>query len=72
MPSAAAPTHTISVLRNRIQKLVADHFANIERCTLAWYDNLASKYGTTLSELDTARNAAVTCLTDHLKRLNHE
>ena len=48
MPPADAPTEAIGVLRSRIEKLVADHFAKIERSTLAWYDNLVDKYGTTL------------------------
>ena len=43
---------------NRIERLVADHFAEIQRNTLAWYDNLTNKYGTTLHELEEERDAA--------------
>ena len=52
MPPADAPAEAIGILRSRIEKLVADHFANIERSTLAWYDNLVNKYGTTLRDLE--------------------
>ena len=52
MPPADAPAQAIGVLRSRIEKLVVDHFATIERSTFAWYDNLVNKYGTTLGELE--------------------
>ena len=45
MPLADASTEAIGVLRGRIENLVADHFATIERSTLTWYDNLVNKYG---------------------------
>ena len=46
------PPRSIEVLRSRIEKLVAYHFADIERSPLAWYDNLVNKYGTTLRQLE--------------------
>ena len=58
MPEAEAPAQSIEVLRSRIEKRVADHFADIERSTLAWYDNLVNKYGTTLSQLESERDQA--------------
>ena len=67
-----APAKAIGVLRSRIEKLVADHFADIERRTLAWYDNLVNKYGTILRDLETARDTAATRLNQHLKRLGYE
>ena len=57
MPPAAAPARAIGVLRSRIEKLVAEHFAEIQCNTLAWYDNLTNKYGITLHELDAHRDA---------------
>ena len=52
MAEADAPAEVIGVLRSRIEKLVADHFADIERSTLAWYDNLVNKYATTIRQLE--------------------
>ena len=71
MPPADASADAIGVLRSRIEKLVADHFAAIERNTLAWYDNLAKKYGTTLRDLEADRDAAASRLEDHLKELGY-
>ena len=71
MTPADAPSHTISVLRSRIQSLVAEHFANIERSTLDWYDNLVNKYGTTLLHLEAERDAAADRLEKHLKELGY-
>ena len=68
---AEAPAKSIEVLRSRIEKLVADHFADIERSTLAWYDNLVSKYGTTLRHLKSERDTATARLDKHLKRLGY-
>ena len=72
MPQADAPTKTIGVLRSRIEKLVADHFATVERNTLAWYDNLVHKYGTTLRDLEADRDTAAARLEKHLKRLGYD
>ena len=71
MPEADAPAEVIGVLRSRIEKLVADHFADIERSTLAWYDNLVNKYGTTLRQLESERDKAAARLDQHLKRLGY-
>ena len=72
MALAEAPAQSSEVLRSRIEKLVADHFADIERATLAWYDNLVNKYGTTLQDLEAARDTATARLEKHLKRLGYE
>ena len=71
MPPADAPVKAIGVLRSRIEKLVADHFAAIERTTLTWYDNLANKYGTNLQDLVTERDSAAARLDQHLKELGY-
>ena len=71
MPPADAPAEAIGVLRSRIEMLVTDHFANIERSTLAWYDNLLHKYGTTLRDLEAERDVAAARLKEHLKELGY-
>ena len=71
MAPADASTQAIGMLRSRIDKLVTDHFATIERTTLSWYDNLTNKYGITLPQLETERNAAATRLNQHLKELGY-
>ena len=63
------PPMVIGVLRSRIAKLVADHFAAIERSTLAWYDNLVNKYGITLRHLEFERDTAAARLDEHLKEV---
>ena len=72
MSEVDAPAAVIGVLRSRIEKLVADHFAHIERNTLAWYDNLINKYGTTLRQLESERDKAATRLDKYLKELGYE
>ena len=69
--SADAPSKAIGVLRSRIEELVADRFATVERNTLAWYDNLVHKYGTTLRQLESERDEAAARLAKHLKRLEY-
>ena len=71
MAPAEAPAQAIGVLRSRIEKLVADHFATVERNTLAWYDNLVDKYGTTLRQFESERDRAAARLDKHLKRLGY-
>ena len=71
MPPADAPAQTIGVLRGRIEEFVADYFVDIERNTLAWYDNLVNKYGTTLRDLEVDRDAAAARLQKHLKELGY-
>ena len=71
MAPADARAKAIGELRSRVEKLVADHFADIERSTLAWYDNLVNKYGTTLRQLESERDKAAARLDKHLKRLGY-
>ena len=71
MPHADAPAQAIGVLRSRIEKLVAAHIATIERSTIAWYDNLTNKYGTTLRRLETERDIATARLNQHFKELGY-
>ena len=71
MPPADAPTQAIKVLRSRIERLVVDYLATIEHSTLAWYDNLADKYGITLGQLETGRDTAAARLNQHLKELGY-
>ena len=71
MPPADAPAKAIGVLRDRIEKLVADYISAIERATLAWYNNLAKKYGTPLRQLETERDAAAARLSIDLKELGY-
>lgn len=71
MPPGDAPAQAIGVLRSRIEKLVADHFATIERSALGWYDNLVGKYGFTLRQLETQRDAAAEHLNQHFEELGY-
>ncbi len=61
----------IGELRRRIESLVADHFAEVERSFVDWYDNLVKKYGTTLESLETERDTATARLDKHLKELGY-
>ncbi|MCY4664182.1 MAG: N-6 DNA methylase, partial [Acidimicrobiaceae bacterium] len=72
MSEAEAPTHVIGVLHSRIEKQVAAHFVDIERSTLAWYNNLVHKYGTTLRHLEVERDTAAARLDKHLKGLGYD
>ena len=71
MTPADAPAHAIGVLRGRFESLVAEHFADVERSTFAWYDNLVDKYGTTLADLEAERDATAARLEKHLKELGY-
>jgi type I restriction enzyme M protein len=62
----------IGELKSRIQHLVNDHYANLERRINAWYDNLAGKYGTTLRQLEAERDEAAGRLNKHLLELGYE
>ena len=66
-----APAEAVAVLRSRVEELVDGHFAAIEQSTLAWYGNLANKYGTTLSVLKAERDAAASRLERHLEDLGY-
>ncbi len=61
----------IGELLRRVEKLVADHFAEVERSVVDWYDNLVNKYGTTLESLETERDTATAWLDKHLKELGY-
>ena len=71
MPPTDAPAKAIGVLRSRIEKLIRDHSATIERNATAWYDNLVDKYSTNLRRLEAHRDAAATSLNQHLKELGY-
>ena len=71
LPPAEAPAQVTGVLRGRIEKLVADHFAVIDHSTLAWYDNLLNKYGTTLREHEAERDTAAARLDMYLEELGY-
>jgi type I restriction enzyme M protein len=71
--SDEAATDTVTgELRRRIDRQVDDHTAAIERQTTAWYDNLVDKYGTTLRQLEAARNDAAARFDKHLQELGYE
>ena len=71
MPPANAACKVIGILRSRIEKIVAEHFATVERDTLAWYDNLVCKYSTTLRQLEAERDAASAHLATMLQELGY-
>ncbi len=71
MPPANASSEVIGEFRNRIEELVSDHFVDVERGTLAWYDDLVTKYGTTLQLLEAERDETAARLEKHLKRLGY-
>ena len=71
MEPAEAPTHAITVLRNRIQKLVTDHYVTIENNTIAWYNDLANKYAVPLHEHETQRDNAAARLEYYLRDLGY-
>lgn len=71
MSLTEARSKAIGELRDRLEKLVTDHFAELERSVTSWYDNLVKKYGTTLKDLEEKRRAATAHLAKHLKRLGY-
>ena len=58
-------------LRSRLERLLGEHYALIERQVIAWHDNLADKYGTTLRQLEAARKEASVRLDKHLRELGY-
>ena len=70
--SAEAFSHVCSVLCSRIEEIVADHFADVERSLLVWYDNLIYKYGTSLFRLVEERNFVTLHLDKHLRYLGYD
>ncbi|MXZ79172.1 MAG: SAM-dependent DNA methyltransferase [Acidimicrobiia bacterium] len=71
MQADDAPGEGIGVLRSRIEALASDHYAAIERGSLSWYDNLVSKYDTTLSELEAQRDTATVQLEKYLRDVGY-
>ena len=67
-----APGEAIGVLRSRMEGLVADHFAAIDSGTLAWYNNLANKYGSTLKEVEYKQDKANVRLEKYIRKLGYE
>ena len=67
-----APAKALSVLNDRLEALVADHYADMERRSLAWYENLVAKYAETVTDLQAERDNAAACLQNHLERLGYE
>ncbi|MCU1393488.1 MAG: Type restriction-modification system, subunit [Ilumatobacteraceae bacterium] len=72
MTVEVATDGVIGELRGRIERLLGDHFAEIGRQVIAWYDNLADKYGTTLRELEAWRDDASARLGKFLHGLGYE
>ena len=59
-------------LRSRIDRLVAEHYADMQRRITSCYDNLADKYAITLHQLEAARDNAAARLAQHLQELGYE
>jgi type I restriction enzyme M protein len=59
-------------LQSRIELLVRDHYADLQRRATTWYENLAEKYAVTLRELEAAHHDASARLAQHLKDLGYE
>jgi type I restriction enzyme M protein len=59
-------------LRGRIEQLVNDHYADIQRRITASHDNLAYKYAVTLGQLQVARDDAAARLAQYLMELGYE
>ncbi|MDE0643325.1 MAG: class I SAM-dependent DNA methyltransferase [bacterium] len=71
MTEEEATPLAINELSARVENLVADHYAEVERQVQAWYDNLVKKYGTPLFDLEAERDKAQETLKTHLKRLGY-
>ena len=71
MNAAAATDVVMDELRSRVQRLLNDNYANLERQVIAWHDNLVDKYGTTLREFEGARDDAAARLDWHLQELGY-
>ena len=67
-----ALVHVNTVLRARIEEIMVDYFADVERNILARYDNLIYKYGTPLSQLLEERDSITTRLDKRLRVLGYE
>jgi type I restriction enzyme M protein len=71
MNADTATEVVLGELRHRITRLLDDHYTRIERDTIAWHTNLTNKYGTTLRQLEAARDQAAERLNDHLRELGY-
>ena len=71
MNDEAATDVVIGELRSRVERLLRHYYVGIERQVMAWHGNLAAKYGTTLRELEAARNEAAARLDKHLQELGY-
>lgn len=63
----AATSIVTGELRSRIERMLSDYYGGLEREVIAWYDNIADKYGTTLRQLELSRTEAVARLDEYLK-----
>ncbi len=61
-----------AALHGRIERLVDDHSADLQRRLTAWHDNVADKYAITLHQLEAARDDASARVAQHLKELGYE
>jgi type I restriction enzyme M protein len=68
----AATDVVIGELRIRIERLIGDYYASIEREIAGWHGNLADKYGTTFRHLEATRDEATARLGKHLQELGYE
>ena len=66
-----APNWAIGTLRNRMRDLVMQHFDMVKCCALAWYDELARKYGSTLRETERRRSVSAARLEQNLAELGY-
>lgn len=71
MPSNEAFAYVNTVLRGRIEEIVADYFADTERSIFSWYDNLIRKYGTSLFEILDERDSITARLDKRFRRLGY-
>ena len=71
MPVDEALARAMGELHRRIEKLVADHYADLERQIASWYDNLVANYGVTLRQLEARRDEARGRLQEHLEVLRY-
>ncbi|MAT05936.1 MAG: restriction endonuclease subunit M [Acidimicrobiaceae bacterium] len=71
MSSDAATDLVIGELQSRIGHRLDDCYSSLQRQVVAWHDNLADKYDTTLSELEATRDEAAARLDKHLQDLGY-
>jgi type I restriction enzyme M protein len=71
MNDEAATDLVIGEIRARVDRLLDDHYADLERQVIAWNDHLADKYGITLRQLETTRREATDRLDGLLEGLGY-